>query len=100
VTPREASVVKAAIDSARARGAWIRKPAKTEAGDPDLFVCYRGLFLAWECKRPGQNLRKRQVFELRRIALAGGRWTVIRSKADAEAALDAIDRELDYPGDR
>lgn len=40
-------------------------------GEPDLFVCYRGRFMAIEVKRQGEEPAKKQRYELRKWSEAG-----------------------------
>lgn len=91
--PLEASVVKSIVAFLDRRGAWVRKPAKTEAGDPDLFVCYRGQFVAIEVKRPGGRTRKIQRWTLEQISKAGGHALVAESVDDVRQALDYLDAQ-------
>lgn len=94
--PREAAIVKAGNEEVRSRGGWVRKPAKTEAGDPDVHGCYRGLFVAIEYKQPGESPSRLQLWTLGQIRAAGGRTCIARSRGDVSDFLDAIDAELDH----
>lgn len=90
--PREASVQEAARRLVVARGGWIVKGNPTlGAGVPDLLACYRGRFLGLEVKQPGQKPTRLQLHVLGRIEAAGGAAGIVRSKADVERILDAID---------
>lgn len=93
--PLEAAVVKAIVAYLHRAGAWVRKPAKTEAGDPDLFVCYRGRFLAVEVKRPGggKGTSKIQDWTLGQIRGAGGAAIVAESVEDVRQALLDLDAQ-------
>jgi len=58
---------------------WFKK---TEAGAirgiPDLLLCYKGRFVAWELKTDKGRLDKLQGFNLSKIDLCGGIAKVVR----------------------
>lgn len=56
-----------------------------ERGIPDILVCYRGNFVAFEVKRPGKerNVSKFQHLKLLKISKAGGVARVISSTYEA-----------------
>ena len=59
-----------------------------QAGTPDLLVCWRGRFLAFEVKTDkGGRVSPSQAFMLRKIAAAGGAALVVRSVREALEAL-------------
>lgn len=80
------------------RGCWgykVHGGAEQGAGLPDIICCYRGRFVAVECKRPsGGRTSKLQELELRKIESAGGVPLVARSLGEFLNALEQIDREL------
>ena len=94
---RESAFVARAKAYLRSRGAWPCKthggPFGTVAGTPDLIVCYRGQFLAFECKAPGGSATALQQKTLTDIRRAGGRAVVVRTIEDIAAALDEVDNE-------
>lgn len=73
------------IDQLRARGAWVVKyPAGPHGavGTPDLLACYRGRFLAIECKAGDPRLKAytptaMQLRQLDAIVTAGGHAVVL-----------------------
>lgn len=80
------------------RGCWGYKThggAEQGAGLPDIICCYRGRFVAVECKRPaGGRTSKLQALELRKIGEAGGVALVARSVQELQVVLDGLDNEL------
>jgi hypothetical protein len=48
-------------------------------GVPDYLLCYTGLFIALELKRPGEQPTALQTIELRMVVAAGGRAAVVTS---------------------
>ena len=94
--PREASVVKRVKTLLEERGAWLVKyhgGRWGRAGVPDILACYRGRFLAVECKQPGNEagVTPLQEVEMKRIRRAGGLVTVASSTEPVEALLDQVD---------
>ncbi len=92
----EARYQKSLIDQLRSRGAWICKyPAGPHGsvGVPDLLACYRGRFLAIECKAAkAKTPTAMQQHQLDLIVTAGGLATVSYPGSDDVAAiLDSID---------
>lgn len=79
------------------RGCWGFKThggAEQGAGLPDVICCYRGRFIAVECKRPGGGrLSQIQSHELKKISRAGGVALVARGEEAFVEALDRIDGE-------
>lgn len=96
------------MEALRDRGAWVVKyPAGPHGtvGTPDLLCCYRGQFLAIECKA-GDPAKKAhepttmQIKQLDAIVTAGG-WAHVMwpGGQSADDVLDAIDVCLDcYEG--
>lgn len=65
-----------------------------EVGIADLLLCYKGRFIAWEVKMPGQegSVSKKQSLFLRSIESSGGIAEVITSVEEAEASLAIVNR--------
>lgn len=54
-------------------GCYIKKNEQLAlVGDPDIFICHKGLFVAIELKKKGGKPRKKQVVVLEQIAQSGG----------------------------
>ena len=60
-------------------------------GTPDVLVCYRGQFIAIECKRPvGGRLTALQVQTLERIREAGGQAHVVSTYEEADNLIKQL----------
>ena len=66
----------------------------SEAGIPDLLVCFRGLFLAIEIKQPGAYPTTIQRVQLERFRKAGALADVVRSVTGAEGMIAAAEATL------
>lgn len=57
---------------------WVEKIQQVaKRGDPDLIICYRGFFFAWELKVGSNKASPLQEHVLQAIRLAGGSaWVV------------------------
>lgn len=64
------------------------------AGIPDIIVCYKGKFVAFEAKVGRNKPTKLQSATIEQIQNAGGYAMVVRSVADAQTLIGAIDTEL------
>lgn len=60
------------------------------AGIPDIIVCYKGKFIAFECKLPGRKPTLLQAITLRKIMLAGGIAVVVTSLDQAKEIIESI----------
>ena len=60
------------------------------AGIPDIIVCYRGRFVAFEVKTEKGKLTVLQAITIKRIQNAGGIAAVVRSVEDAKAVLSKL----------
>lgn len=63
------------------------------AGIPDIIVCYRGRFIAFECKVGNNKLTVLQAATIRRIIKAGGYALVIKSVDEAKRVIEAFTEE-------
>ena len=105
--PLESEITEGIRAYLRKRGAWEMKVLgggrgvlKQRAGIPDLLVCYRGLFVALEVKRPRGKVSDAQALEIRRIQEAQGVAQVATGLPDVIKILDALDGALhDWPPD-
>lgn len=97
VIPLESAVVFSIQRLLVKRGAWwVKTSGVAKVGCPDLLCCYRGVFLAVECKRPQLGVvSPKQKHELAKINEAGGFAIVATHKSDVEKALRLIDLRLD-----
>lgn len=60
------------------------------AGIPDIIVCYKGRFIALEVKVGKNTPTKLQAITLERIRKAGGIASVVRSVAEVQIIMEAI----------
>lgn len=82
------------------RGGWSVKfhgTAKTRAGVPDRLVCYRGVFIAVEVKKPGGKPTRIQQFEIDQIKEAGGIAIVATDTDIVGLVLDYVDYLQTFP---
>jgi Holliday junction resolvase len=89
------------IAELRKRGAWVAKyPAGPHGtiGTPDLLACYRGYFLAIECKARREEPTTMQQRQLDLIREAGGIAIVAWPGLDLDHLLDAFDADHDDAG--
>jgi hypothetical protein len=61
------------------------------AGLPDIAGVYKGRFLAFETKMPGEHPTRIQQLRHAQIRAAGGVVVVVHSVAEAMAVLDRVD---------
>lgn len=79
--------VKALLDE---RGVYYFMPTTAgygRSGVPDIICCYRGYFLAIECKAGGNKSTALQLREMQRIEKANGTAMVVD---DSKQSLDAL----------
>ena len=62
------------------------------SGIPDLIVCYRGRFIAFEAKAEKGKTTVLQEITIRKINKAGGYATVVRSVEDVKAVIESLRR--------
>jgi intein/homing endonuclease len=61
------------------------------AGIPDIICCYKGLFLAFEVKKPDGKLTKLQEKTIKDIQAAGGQAYVVRSVDEVKRIIQHIE---------
>lgn len=59
-------------------------------GIPDLLICYKGIFVGLEVKRPGQKPTKLQREHLAAIEAAGGYSEVVCSAKEALIVIEEV----------
>lgn len=72
---RESALQSKVIKYLQSEGAYVVKVvAASKDGVADLLVCYRGLFLALECKAPGKlnGVSPLQSYNINEVKKAGG----------------------------
>lgn len=89
---KEQNIQSKIIKYLQARGAYvINVMVASRSGVPDVLACYRGRFIAFEVKRPGQKPSALQRENIAMINQAEGMAAVVTSIAEVKAVLDAED---------
>lgn len=93
VTP-EGKVKAKVKDYLRSIGAWYYMPVSNgmgRVGCPDILVCYKGLFMAFETKAPGKikNVTPNQEREIEAIQRAYGLAVVVDDVEQVKEAINA-----------
>ena len=99
MTP-EGKVKKKVKEYLQSIGAWYYMPVSNgmgRVGCPDILVCYKGLFLAFETKAPGKiaNVTANQQRELDGILRVNGSVHVVDDVEQVKAVINTIEREPD-----
>lgn len=80
------------------RGAYVvpvAQGAYSKKGDPDMVLCYKGMFVGIEAKTYEGAQDTWQAVRMDQIHKAGGIYAIVRSVDAAQQLLDEIDRR--YP---
>ena len=99
MTP-EGKVKKKVKEYLQSIGAWYYMPVSNgmgRVGCPDILVCYRGLFMAFETKAPGKikNVTANQEREINGITRAYGLAHVVDDVSQVISVIETIEREPD-----
>ena len=99
MTP-EGKVKKKVKEYLQSIGAWYYMPVSNgmgRVGCPDILVCYRGLFMAFETKAPGKikNVTANQEREIVDIQRAYGLAHVVDDVSQVISVIETIEREND-----
>ena len=68
------------------------------AGLPDIIVCYRGRFVAFEVKTPSGRPSKLQEITIAKIKAAKGEAFIVRSVEEVKQILDTLEVPYDEKG--
>ena len=98
MTP-EGKVKKKVKEYLQSIGAWYYMPVSNgmgRVGCPDILVCYKGLFMAFETKAPGKikNVTPNQQREIDGIQRANGLAHVVDDVEQVKSLLDTYERNL------
>lgn len=63
------------------------------AGIPDLIVCYKGRFIAFECKVGKNKPTALQAITIGQIVAAGGYAVVVRTVDEVRKTISAFEKE-------
>ena len=99
MTP-EGKVKKKVKEYLQSIGAWYYMPVSNgmgRVGCPDILVCYKGLFMAFETKAPGKikNVTANQQREIDGILRVNGLAHVVDDVEQVKAVIDTIERKPD-----
>jgi len=62
------------------------------SGLPDIFVCYRGRFIAFEVKAGKGKATVLQELTIRQVIKAGGFALIVRSVDEVRAVIESLER--------
>ena len=89
MNPESRFKTKVAAELRKLSKCWFVKfQALSLTGVPDLLICYRGRFAAWELKVGAGKPTKRQSWALECIRRAGGIARVVRPETLEEALVE------------
>ena len=96
MTP-EGRVKKKVKEYLQSIGAWYYMPVSNgmgRVGCPDILVCYKGLFLAFETKAPGKikNVTANQQREIDGIQRVNGLAHVVDDVEQVKAVIETVER--------
>jgi len=99
MTP-EGKVKKKVKEYLQSIGAWYYMPVSNgmgRVGCPDILVCYKGMFMAFETKAPGKikNVTPNQQREIDEIQRANGLAHVVDDVEQVKSLLDIFERKPD-----
>lgn len=99
MTP-EGKVKKKVKEYLQSIGAWYYMPVSNgmgRVGCPDILVCYKGLFMAFETKAPGKikNVTPNQQREIDEIQRANGLAHVVDDVEQVKSLLETFERKPD-----
>lgn len=99
MTP-EGKVKKKVKEYLQSIGAWYYMPVSNgmgRVGCPDILVCYKGLFMAFETKAPGKikNVTANQQREIDEIQRANGLAHVVDDVEQVKSLLATFERKPD-----
>ena len=72
----------------------VKIMAASKAGTPDLIACYRGRFIAIECKQPGKSPTELQASKLEAVKNAQGFAVTLSSVSGVTELLKAVDSAI------
>ncbi len=95
----EKAITTKILKALEREGGWWRKihGSPYQSGIPDILGCYRGVFIAFEVKRPStrDHVTKAQEYAIRKINAEGGYASVVTSVDEAIAVLIRIEALVD-----
>ena len=74
---------------------WVEKIQQVSIrGTPDLLICYRGMFVAWELKTDSGVADALQEYKLGKIEKAGGIARIVRPSNLEQSIRELLDLGL------
>ena len=74
---------------------YIRKNEQVvKVGDPDIFICHNGVFVAIEMKQPGKHPTALQKLKLAQISACGGVCGVAHSLEEFKDIIQRAEADL------
>lgn len=94
--PKESYIQTKIIEALKAKGCYVLNihGSAMQPNAVDLFVCYRGVFVAIEVKIPGKDATLKQQDTLDDIQRHGGFTTVAHNVQEAIELLDELDAKF------
>jgi Holliday junction resolvase len=97
--PLEKAITAKILKALELEGGYWRKihGSPYQSGIPDIIGCYRGVFVAFEVKRPSTraNVTKAQEYAINTINANGGYASVVTSPDEAVEVLIRIEALVD-----
>ena len=88
----EAPCLKHTIETLELAGALVLREAfSTRRGTSDVVVCYKGRFIAFECKSATGELSEQQIRFIEKVRAAGGIGVEVQCMLDVIRALAAFE---------
>lgn len=84
--------IKVYLESVGAFWSCVQGGAFSKPGDPDIVVCYRGMYIGIEAKTKTGKVSDIQKFRHQQIEEAGGIVIVARSVDDVKEVIESVDR--------
>jgi Holliday junction resolvase len=93
---KESDIQSKVIKFVEAKGGYVVKiVSSSKAGKADLIVCYLGLFIAIEMKKPGEDPEPLQIYNQKKVRKSGGISIIGRSVGDVKLLLDSLGKHTD-----
>ena len=92
---KESSIQDTIIEYLKSVGAYVVKvhvSSYQSQGTPDILCCYRGIFIGFELKKPGETASDLQKYRIEQIQRAGGFAYIADSLKRVKEVLYDIDR--------
>mgnify|MGYP001401709920 CR=1 FL=1 len=86
---REQNLQRKILEYLKSKGAYAVKTIVTNRnGVPDILFCYKGDFIAFECKSEHGEITMLQEYNIRSIEKAGGKAYCVRSMEEVKQIVE------------